>query len=583
MVLTAGGGTGAPSDHRITLKILHVNDIHSFLEPGTLNLSLDGTETACEIGGMARVASLIHQRTEEGKNHLVLHAGDAVQGSLYFTLFEGRADAEVMNTIHFDAVTIGNHEFDEGNDWLADFIRQLNSPVISANIEVPDGDSLDNLFTPYIIRKFDGIPVGIIGLTAGEATRRSSRPDNRTRFTEEVQTVQRAVDELSARGIVNIILLSHYGYKNDLALAGKVTNLDVIVGGDSHTLLGNFQPYGLHSGGAYPTVTQNADGDAVCVVQAWAHGHALGELEVTFENGSLSSWKGTPHLILGGPFTRKNNTGEPYILEGDALSRVIAAVKADPKLDTPVEDAAVATVVSKYSKQIGAYKQTIIGTAGEDLPHIRIPGTASEGVTLPMGSHLAPLVARAFYEQVPSADICIQNAGGVRIGLRAGDISYSTAYEMLPFSNTLFEIEMTGARIHQVLEDALSYIVKTGATGAFPYAYALKYDVDATQPYGSRIRNLEVKDRSSGIYSPIVENTRYVVVTSDYLAEGRDGYDTFAEALKQGAKGTDTYLDYTQAFVNHLKELTAAGRSLTRLPAEDHCIKSFAPPPHLKS
>jgi 5'-nucleotidase len=408
-------------------------------------------------------------------------------------------------------------------------------------------------------------------------TRRSSRPDSGTRFIDEVGAVQNAVDELTAQGVARIILLSHYGFENELALAREVTDLDIIVGGHSHTLLGEFRTYGLHSTGPYPAVTRNADGDPVCVVQAWEHGYVLGELNVTFEGDKLSSWSGTPHLVLGKTFTRETDGGETFTLAGDALSRIIDIAKADPKLDMPAEDAVIAAIISKYAGKVDTYKQTVIGKSGEDLPHIRIPGTHSNGTPLPLGSDIAPLVARAFYKQAPYADICIQNAGGIRTDLGAGDISYSTAYEMLPFSNTLFEIEMTGAQIHQALENALAYLLKTGATGAFPYAYALKYDVDATGPYGSRVRNLEIKDRNSGIYSPIMEDFRYVVVTSDYLAEGRDGYDTFAEVLKQGAKGTDTQIDYTQAFVNHLKELTAAGRPLEKLPAEDHCIKHFTP------
>jgi 5'-nucleotidase len=189
-------------------------------------------------------------------------------------------------------------------------------------------------------------------------------------------------------------------------------------------------------------------------------------------------------------------------------------------------------------------------------------------------------VAKAFYERIPHADVCIQNAGGIRTGIDAGDISYSTVCEILPFSNTLVKIEMTGAQIHQVLEDALEYVAETGTAGAFPYAYALRYDVDASQSFGNRVRNLEVKNRDSGIYSPIGESIRYVVVASDYLTEGRDGYGTFAEVLKQGARGVYTNLDDTQVFVSYLKEVTAAGRSLEKLPPEDHCIKHFFPAGH---
>jgi len=560
-----------------TIKILHVNDIHSFLDPEEIDLVLDHTETPCEVGGMARVAGLITRLTGEDENTLVLHAGDELQGTLYYTLFGGLVDAEVMDAMGFDAMAIGNHEFDDGDDHLAAFIKQLGTPVVSANISVAAGNVLENVFTPYIVRKIDGIPVGIIGLTPARVTQISSRPSREVSFTEEVNAVQAAVDELSARGVGRIILVSHYGYQNDLTLAPQVTDVDVIVGGHSHTLLGDYQAYGLNSAGPYPTVTRNADGDPVCVVQAWEHGRILGELTVTFKGDTLSSWAGTPHLILGSHFSRDESDGAPQEPAGTPLDRIIAAAKSDPKMDIPAADDSVAAVIAGYSEKIAVFARTVIGTAGEDLSHIRVPGTTPEGTSLPLGSQSAPLVARAFYERDPRADICIQNAGGVRTGIKTGDISYRTVYEMLPFSNTLFEIEMTGTQIHKVLEDALEYMAQTGANGAFPYAYGLRYDVNLTRTNGHRVNNLEVKDRTTGSYTPLSNDAMYIVLTCNYLADGRDGYTAFAEARHRGAKGTDTYLDYALAFVDYVKGLSAAGLALERLPAKDHCIKSFVP------
>ena len=132
----------------LTLKILHINDVHSNLEASDIDLTLDGVETKCEVGGMARVAAKIKELQEENGNNLVLHAGDAVQGTLYYTLFKGEADAEVMNAIGFDAMAIGNHEFDDGDEWLAGFINRLDVPVISANIEVPSDNVLAGLYSP---------------------------------------------------------------------------------------------------------------------------------------------------------------------------------------------------------------------------------------------------------------------------------------------------------------------------------------------------------------------------------------------------------------------------------------------------
>jgi 5'-nucleotidase len=219
--------------------------------------------------------------------------------------------------------------------------------------------------------------------------------------------------------------------------------------------------------------------------------------------------------------------------------------------------------------------QTVIGRADEALPHSRVPGHDYSGGALPLGSHIAPVVAKAFYERDDNADICIQNAGGVRIGIVQGQITYDTSYTLLPFSNTLYEIKMYGSEIKAVLEDAMENIAQGGSTGSFPYSYPLKYDVDASRPFGSRVSNLEIKDRRTNVYSSLRDDTLYVVVTNNYTAKGRDGYTTFATVQAQRGEGTDTYLDYALSFVNYVKGLAANGEGLGPLPAEDHCIKSY--------
>ncbi|MGD9823069.1 NAD nucleotidase [Desulfobacter sp.] len=575
MLLFVAGCNDGDKEHQLVMKILHINDVHSNLEASDVDLSFEGVETACQVGGMAKIASKISELKEETDNCLILHAGDAVQGTLFYTLFQGKADVDVMNAIGFDAMAIGNHEFDDGDAWLAGFIRSLTCPVLSANIEVPSGNVLYDLYEPYIIKKVDGKQVGIIGLTIAGKTRNSSHPSDKIVFEDEVEATQDAVDELTAQGVKKIILLSHYGYENVLALAGQVSDIDVIVDGDSHTLLGDFSAYDLDASGDYPTMTTNADGEKVAVVQAWEYSKALGELDVTFDGDVLESCTGTPHMILGDTFTRKGDDGEKYTLKEDEFTAVQALVDADARLDIVSDDKEVAAIIAGYAEKVDGLGETVIGTAGEDLLHNRVPGHAYNGVTLDFGSRIAPVVAKAFYEMDSNADVCIQNGGGVRISVYQGDIIYDTAYTLLPFSNTLFEISMYGSEIKSVLEDAVENIARGGGTGSFPYCYALKYDVDATRAYGSRIINIEFKDRQTGKWSDLDERRMYVVVTNNYTAGGKDGYATFASVQEERGEGTNTYLDDALSFVNYVKQLTGKGETLTALPDEDHCIKSY--------
>ena len=575
VLMLSACGDGSSSPHRTSVKILHINDVHSHLDSDSLDLTLDGTSTEVEVGGMARIAALIDDLAAENANHLLLHAGDAVQGTLYYTLFKGEADAEVMNAIGFDTMCIGNHEFDDGDEWLAGFIDQLDMPVISANIEVASGNVLEGKFSPYIIKEVDGEQIGIIGVTIAGKTRESSQPSDEVTFNDEIGAVQAAVDELTAAGVGKIIVLSHYGYNNVQALATQVSAIDVIIDGDSHTLLGDFSEYDLTASGDYPTMTTNADGDAVCIAQAWEYSKVLGELDVTFVGDALESCSGTPHLILGDTFVREDAEENEYTVDGDELSAIQEVIDADDQLTIVANDPSVAAIIAEYSEEVDALGETVIGTAGEDLLLSRVPAHDYDGVNLELGSEITPVVAKAFYAMDPNADIAIQNGGGVRTSVYSGDITYDTAYTLLPFANTLYELEMYGSEIKQVMEDAIENIAQGGSTGAFPYAYALKYDVDATQEYGSRLSNLEFKARGSAEYVDLEDDTLYVVVTNSYTAAGRDGYATFATVQEERGEGTDTYLDYALSFVNYVESLTETGEDLAALPQEDHCIKSY--------
>jgi len=576
LVLDTLGDSAFSSETK--LKILHLNDVHSFLAPQTIELAFDGQSTTCEVGGMARVAGLVDVLAVNPGQTLLLHAGDAVQGTLYFTLFDGRADAGVMNAMPFDAMVLGNHEFDNGDAWLAGFIRSLNVPVVSANIQVDPGHVLEHLFAPYVVKEIDGRPVGIIGMTISEVTRRSSRAGTGVVFGDEVRCVQAAVDELSAKGIGRIILLSHYGLENTLSLAGQVSDVDVIVDGHSHTLLGDLTSYGLAGDGPYPVIAENKNGDPVCIVQAWSNGRVLGELDVTFNADRLVAWSGRSHLVLGENLRRKDAAGNLQQVTGAERKQILDSISREPSLDIAPENAAVAGVLAQFSRQEAEKGETIIGTAPQDLPHVRMPGQVYGTQPMPLGSPLAPLVAQAFYEQVPHADMCIQNAGGVRTGIQKGSIRYSTVYRVLPFSNTLFEIQMSGHGIRQVLEQALDYVLKNDAKGAFPYAYGLRYDIDARKPFGSRFFGVEVRDRTSGRYVPLEDERSYRVVANDFIASGKDGYKGFGEALQVPGKTVDTYLDYARAFITHVQNLARSGQGLAELPRRDHSIKSFIPP-----
>jgi len=563
----------------LSLQILHINDHHSHLDPSKLDLKFDDkTKTRVKVGGIARVAAKINAlRTP---NTLTLHAGDANSGTLYYTLFKGKADVEIMNEIGFNAFTLGNHEFDGGDEILDSFINQAAFPIISANVEATKNSPLHGKWKPYIIKEIGGEKVGIIGIEIAQKTKISSMPSNNVIFYDEAVRAQKYADTLKTQGINKIILLSHFGYENDLKLASKVSGIDVIIDGDSHTLMGDFSAVGLKSSVAtYPVQTRDKAGNPVCIAQAWEYSKVLGELHVDFDaTGKVTACKGTPHLLLGSSFKQKNAQKKRVDVNESVKAAILSVIDAQPNLSVVPQDKTIQSKLSVYKREVEKLKKQQIGIAPDPLRHIRIPlhdYNGNDGKALPLGSEIAPVVAKAFYDLSLRADAAIQNAGGVRISLPKGKISYNTAYTLLPFSSTLYEIDMSGAQIKQVLEDALiNFKDNGGSSGSFPYAYGLRYDIDMSQPKNQRIANLEIIDRKTKKWSPIDKNKRYIIVTNSYTAQGRDGYTTFKEAQKEHP-GTNTYLDYAMSFVAYVKALEKAGKGVTALPKEEHCIKSY--------
>ncbi|MFP7755020.1 NAD nucleotidase [Thermodesulfobacteriota bacterium B35] len=564
----------------LDLRLIHMNDIHSHISSEQSSLYFNGTKTYVQWGGIPRAVTKIRQLAAEQPNHLILNAGDTFQGTLFYTLFKGDATAAMLNHIPWDAIELGNHEFDDGDAHLAAYIDKVDAPFIAANVVPMAGSVLAGKWTPYIIKEVGGERVGIIGIEVKKKTEESSRPGDEITFLDEVDTAQQYVTELESMGVDKIILLSHFGLEHDMNLASQVSGIDIIIDGDSHTLMGDLSALGLASSHPYPESVSSSTGEPVCIAQAWEYAKTVGSLDVHFDdNGVLTSCSGNASLLLGDTFRQKDASGNKVEVDGATRAEIETIIESMANVDIVEEDNEAVVELQQYQDQVDSLKYQVVGHAAEELNHIRIPGRdylGNSGVDFPLGSEIAPLVAKSFYDLSLRADACIQNAGGVRINVPEGEITIDTAYSLLPFANTLFEITMTGSEIKQVLEDAISnYYDNGGSTGSFPYAYGLRYDINMAAPVNTRISGLEIKDRQTGSWSSIVPTRMYVIVTNSYIASGKDGYTTFKTVQDERGQGVDTYLDYAMSFVNYAKSLESEGRDMSPLPPEEHCIKSF--------
>lgn len=573
--LLLAGCASAPTPPAFELTIAHLNDHHSQLEATPAELSLDGVATQVELGGLARQAAWFKAQAGS-ENLLKIHAGDALTGTQYYTLFKGEADAALMNSICFDAFIPGNHEFDDGDATLKSFLDELakgrcQTPTLSANVAPAAGSPLAPDGRPpylkrYQIKDFGGVKVGLIGITTARKTVESSRPLASTQFNDETASAQRAIDELKAQGVRHIVVVTHQGYAADQALAAALTDVDVIIGGDSHTLLGDFSALGVTSGGDYPTRVRNKSGETVCIGQAWEYGKAAGLLRVRFDRtGAVSDCGGRATLLIGESFKRRD-AGGAWQAVGDAERQaLLARLAATPGEVTALapDDAAAATLKT-FADRLSGEKAKIIGSASESLCLVRVPGEDAQhsaGVagcaaanTLARGSDAAQVVAEAFLYAAKRADFALQNAGGVRIAVGAGKLSMNTAFALLPFANVLYELELTGAEVVAALEDAVDHHLSGGAngSGAHPYAAGLRWDLDMSRPKGQRFANVQRRDRQSGEWSALDPARRYVLVTSDFLADGKDGYATLG-AVSRSGRAVNTRLLYTQSFVDYVQ------------------------------
>jgi len=584
-----------PDPAAFRLGILHINDHHSHLEENDIEINIDGVATNFPLGGFPRVVTKINELSSSADNVLKLHAGDAITGTLFFTLFNGEADAEMMNQICFDAFALGNHEFDSGDAGLVNFLKFLsnsgcNTPVLAANVVPEVGvsplapTSPTDYIQPYTVVNINEERVGIIGLVIAQKTKVSSNPDETTQFLDETSTAQTFIDELVEQGVNKIILLTHQQYINDKAMIPNLRGVDVVVGGDSHSLLGNkYEVMGLRPEGGYPTILTNADGDPTCLVQAWQYSNLVGELNVEFdESGRVLSCDGTPHMLFGDDITQENEAGDDVPVSPEVMTRIKQLDEEIAEASIVAPDATASALLSNYSDQVDALKQQVIGTATEDLCLERIPGQGRSSIpgctelTAQQGGHIQQLVAQAFREQVNATDIAIQNAGGVRIDIPAGEITVATVFELLPFSNTMVQLTMTGAEIAQVLEEAVAnFMDEGGSTGSSPYSSGLRWNIDLSQPAGSRFSSLEVSPIDSMEWQPLDLEATYVVTTNSFSADGGDGYTTFKTVTDDG-RAVDTFLEYAQTFSDWL---TAMGGILSRPPLSEFSTQSFIPAP----
>lgn len=246
------------------LTIIHINDTHSHIEP-----QRSGENAGC--GGVIEQAAYVDSvRCADGRrNVLLLHAGDFSQGSSYFSELGGDMEIEVLDRMGFDVVTLGNHEFDNGVDELVRRLSNLKVPVVCANYSF-EGLPLEKHVNPYVILRKGGYKIGVIGLLTDIMTSVDRSVAERLEYIDPVSVTNRHASYLkNKKGCDLVICLTHIGYDQDLQLAARTRNVDIIVGGHSHTSLEE------------PAMVDNLEGKQVVVVSDGYWGITMGNLKIS--------------------------------------------------------------------------------------------------------------------------------------------------------------------------------------------------------------------------------------------------------------------------------------------------------------
>lgn len=521
------------------LNILHINDFHSRIE--SIN-KFDSTCSAEEegknecFGGAARLLTAINQTRDalkaQGKNVLLLNAGDNFQGSLFYTTYKGTVEAEVLNAMKFDAMTVGNHEFDDSEDGLAGFLDKVQFPVVTANVVATAASKIGDRVKPSIVLEVGGQKIGIVGAVANDTAELATPGPNIT-IAEDVAKISEQVQKLKQDGVDKIIALTHVGYPRDLEFIAKIPDVDVVVGGHTHTLLSNTDQ---KAEGPYPTLVDNPGGYKVPVVQAGQYSKYLGDLKVVFDDSGVV----------------KESKGDPILIDS-SFKPDEATLKRIDELKAPIE----------------ALKSKVVGTSEGPIEGDRKVCRVKE---CSMGNLVADATLARVKDQ--GVTIAFANSGGLRSSIDGGDVSMGEVLTVLPFQNTVATFQLKGEDIRAALENGVSQI--DDGAGRFMQVSGLKYSFDRSKPAGSRVVSVEVKEGDA--FVPLDPAKTYIVAANNYVRTGGDGFKVFAtkainaydfgpnleEAVAAYITANSPYKPYTDG---RISEVTPAGYVAPAKPA----------------
>jgi 5'-nucleotidase/UDP-sugar diphosphatase len=483
------------------LVVLHTNDNHGHCVKFTYKSEAD-------VGGLPARATLIKQIKKENDCVLLLDAGDLNTGTAVSDLFKAEPDILGYNAIGYDAMALGNHEFDNPAAVLREQMAMADFPFLSANIRTRDGAYLAQ---PYLIKEFPGFKVAIFGLTTKETAYIGNPAHVRDLvFLDEVEVAQSLVPQLKEQADV-VIALVHMGLfqsagKGSKRLASAVDGIDLIVDGHSHTRL------------QAPVFVKNeSSGRETPIVQAWKWGLELGRVDLEIQDRKVVDlrFEAIPMNLIAADETS----------EGIGVHHF--------KKNEIEEDPALLTLLQPYIDEADARMSQVVGYAEGTF----FSDEVRQGET-PLGDLVAD--SMLWFTRELGVDFAIQNGGGIRADLPQGPITMKQVYEMLPFNNSIVVLDVKGSDV-QSLFDYMAAI--SPGQGAFSQiSEGVRFTINDTR---GKCEDVLIHGR------PLNPEKIYRIATNSYLAGGGDGYKIFLKALEV----YDTATSQREVFVNYIRHL----------------------------
>jgi len=480
--LAVGTTVLIPAETVRKITLLSANDFHGSLKE-------DGKNP-----GIAKFANgVTKQRALNADGTLLLSAGDMMQGSADSNLVYGKSIIEFMNAVGFDALEIGNHEFDWGTKVLKERTAQAKFPVLAANLFDKKTGKAATFGKPYTIVKRNGMNIAIIGvLTPETATKTLPAIIDPYEIKDPADIVNKLAKELKESGKADmVVVLGHIGAAQDAKtgvvtgeaadLAAKVTNVDAIISGHTHTTVAG-------------TVNN------IPIVQGYYNGRTLGKVELYFDIA-----------------TKKITESK-----ASTVSLVPASLVAETKIQA---------IYDKYAKVIDPIKNEVIGVAAVELAH----DAKTNNVTL-LGAWATDVMRES-----AKADIAFQNGGGLRKTMPAGNITMGLMYEIMPFDNTIYTFDLLGSDVKKAIEHGIN--ATTMSNGQFS-GVTVKFD--SSKPAGERVTEVKLLDGT------LLDDTKYYkVATNDFQATGGDNYVMF----KNGKNQFNTNIPVRDILVEAIKKV----------------------------